>query len=406
MVTLSADAGKAVRANGGKGRLPMARRHFQTGCLAKKGASWVFRYREYEIRADRTQVTVHKSVSFGPVSRSQAIELRDEVVRRRGLRERTRPKAGMTVDEFWTRHFEPHVVEKERTNTRKMHQGLYRRHVKIHFESKKLYDVGTYEIQEFVSLKQAEGLSVQTLVHLRAVLSKMLGTAVLWGWLDRNPARGVKLPRMERTRKPRILTFEEISKLECHLREPARTILALGVRLGLRIGELLGLKVEDVDFESGNLFIRRSATRGEVGPTKTKGSERQFPLTDQTTALLRGYLARREVRSEWLFPTMKGGFHNDRTLFTRYVAPVIAKLEMKHFSWHSMRHTFLTNNGNDGVAMPVLQSLAGHTNARTTLGYIVTFAEQKRTALERWEEKLQAARPQVAPITPGSRMVN
>ncbi|MGH9328250.1 MAG: site-specific integrase, partial [Terriglobia bacterium] len=58
------------------------------------------------------------------------------------------------------------------------------------------------------------------------------------------------------------------------------------------------------------------------------------------------------------------------------------------FRGHSMRHTFLTYNGVDGVAMPILQSLAGHTNAQTTLGYIDPFSEHKRAALERWVKQL------------------
>ncbi|MGH9326463.1 MAG: AAA domain-containing protein [Terriglobia bacterium] len=60
----------------------------------------------------------------------------------------------------------------------------------------------------------------QTLVHLRNVMSKMLGTAVLWGWIEDNPTKGVTLPRMERRRVPRVLTLEEIGKLAEALRSP------------------------------------------------------------------------------------------------------------------------------------------------------------------------------------------
>jgi integrase len=369
----------------------MARRHFQTGCLTKKGKSWVFRYREYQLQADGSQKAIRKSVAFGQVSWPEAVRLRDDFVRHHGLRERTRPKAGMTVKEFWTLHFEPHILQKKRRSTQKMYLSLYHKHIEGVFGSEKLCDIERYGIQEFISWKEREGLSPQTLAHLRDVLSKMFGTAVLWGWLDQNPSRGVTMPQMVRMRKARVLTLEEISRLEVNLRDPARTLFALGIRLGLRIGELLGLKLEDVDLLSGTLYVRRSVCRGEAGPTKTPGSERRFPLPEQTVAILRDYLARREVPSEWLFPTMKGTFHNDRTLFMRYVAPVIKRLGMKHFSWHSMRHTFLTFIGNQGVAMPIAQSLAGHTNLRTTLGYIETFADEKRSALEGWEKKLQAS---------------
>lgn len=243
-------------------------------------------------------------------------------------------------------------------------------------------------MQEFISTKQIAGYSPQTIAHLRNTLSKMLGTAVLWRWLDENPTKGVTLPRIERKRIPRVLTFDEIGKLSKVLREPARTVFVLGVLLGLRIGESLGLKVEDVDLERNILYVRRSVSRSDIGPTKTPGSERRFPLPSPIGHLIRQYLASRRVQSEWLFPTRKGNRHNDRTLFLRYVQPTIRRLKLPHFSWHSMRHTFLTYNGNQGVAMPVLQSLAGHTNAQTTLGYIDSLTHHKRIALEQWVGQL------------------
>ncbi len=140
--------------------------------------------------------------------------------------------------------------------------------------------------------------------------------------------------------------------------------------------------MEDVDFEHDILYVRRSVSRCEVGPTKTPGGERRFPLPGPIGHLIRQYLATRKVQADWLFPTRKGNRHNDRTLFLKYVQPTIERLTLPHFSWHSMRHTFLTYNGNDGVAMPVLQSLAGHTDAQTALAYIDPFIKHKRVALE------------------------
>lgn len=147
-------------------------------------------------------------------------------------------------------------------------------------------------------------------------MSKILGTAVLWGWIEENLTKGVTLPRMERRRVPRVLTLEEIGKLAEALREPARTIFVLGILTSPRIGELLGLKLGDVDLERGILSVRSSVSRDEVGPTKTPGSERRFPLPEPIDHLIRAHLATRTVQSGWLFPTLKGNRHNDRTLFS------------------------------------------------------------------------------------------
>jgi integrase len=386
-VTLAATDRKGWRADERKEKSLMARRHFQTGCLTKKGKVWVFRYREYQIHTDGTIRPVHKSISLGRIKWSEAVCARDDFLRKHCLHG-NRPRAAMTLNDFWSQYFQPQIVQKKRLNTQKLYTHLYRNHIGANLGSLKLCDLSRYDIQAFISQKQAEGYSPQTIAHMKDVLSKMLGTAALWGWLDENPTKGVTLPRMERRRVPRVLTFEEIGKLSDALREPARTIVVLGVLLGLRIGELLGLKVEDVNLEAQMLNVRRSVCRGEVGPAKTASSERRFPLPPQIVGLIRQYLAQRSIDSDWLFPTLKGNCHNDRTLFVRYILPTIRELRIAHFSWHSMRRTFLTYNGNEGVSMPVLQSLAGHTNAQTTLRYIETFAEQKRIALRQWANQL------------------
>ncbi len=380
------DAGSGQQANEGKDNL-MARHGRQAGCLTRKGKVWIFRYREERFKADRSTLTVHRSVSFGAVNRQEATRLRDDYIRRHGLAG-NRPKAAMTLNEFWGLYFEPQIVSKKRPNTQKLYAHLFRNHLSPYFGTMKLSDITRYDVQAFVTRKVREGYSPQTIAHLRECLSKALGTAVLWGWLDDNAAKGVTMPRMERQRAARVLSPDEIAKVIEALREPARTMFALGVLLGLRVGELLGLQASDVDLDAGILYVRRSVCRGEIGPTKTACSERRFPLPPMVTDLLRDYLAHRTVQSVWLFPTREGNCHNDRTLFVRYVAPVIGKLGIPHFSWHSMRHTFLTYNGNVGVAMPVLQSLAGHTNAQTTLRYMQAFTDQKRDAIEQWAREL------------------
>jgi len=66
----------------------------------------------------------------------------------------------------------------------------------------------------------------------------------------------------------------EVSPLFEHLENPARLIVMLGVTMGLRIGEMLGLRVEDLDFDT--LHVRRSWCRGHAGGTKN-GKDREIP---------------------------------------------------------------------------------------------------------------------------------
>lgn len=289
----------------------------------------------------------------------------------------------MSLEDFWRNHFEPDVLNTLKPNTQKHYTAMYRKHVQQVLGKFGLNELSRVQVQQLVSLKQQQGYSTQTLAHVRTLLSKIFSVAMSWGWVSENPARGVKLPPMERRRTPKVLTIEEIHKLTEALVEPARTLVQLGLRTGLRIGELIGLRVEDIDLARSLVHVRRSVSRGTETTPKTQASERAIPLAEPTVQLLRDYVSKRRVESVWLFPTSIGTFQNDRTLFLRKVQPVCRKLGIEGFTWHAMRHTFSTYNGNSGVPMPVLQSLLGHTTARTTMVYTHPLESAQREAMDR-----------------------
>ena len=121
-----------------------------------------------------------------------------------------------------------------------------------------------------------------------------------------NPARGTKLPPIERRRDARVLSPEDIAKLTQGLPPAAREVLLPGVTTGLRIGELLGPQVDDLDLSGKILTIRRAVHRGEVGTPKTRGSERRIPVSDFAVQVLRCYLKDRTGNSIWLFASPSG----------------------------------------------------------------------------------------------------
>jgi integrase len=366
----------------------MIRRRYQLGSLQKRGNAWRYRYR-VDMLDENGKVShrQERAVSFGKVTRKEAVAMRDDFVRKHGL-DASRPVVAMTLSAFWTSHFEPKVVQKKSHHTQKLYAQLFHNHVEPTLGGEALCDLTRYAIEDLMTQKEKQGLSSQTVHHIHGIVSKMLGKAKFWGWIEENWASGVTLPQVVRQRSARALTLEEVRLIGGNLREPARTVFVLGVAFGLRIGELLGLEVADLDFDAELLHVRRSATRGTLNPTKTPEGVRNFYLPPFISQLLKAYMLTRRTDSPWLFPTRRGGFHNDRTFWIRFVKPTADRLGLPHWSWHSMRRTFLTHNGNRGVAMPILQSLAGHTNPQTTMRYIDPFAEEKQKVLEAWSDRL------------------
>jgi integrase len=196
-------------------------------------------------------------------------------------------------------------------------------------------------------------------------------------------ARGVKLFPMERVRKARLLGVDKIAKLFDALKEPVRTMFILAVGLGLRIGELLPLRLEDVDLSGGRLYVRRDSYQGHLQTTKTPRSERRYELPPLLVNMLKEYLSKRKNQSEWLFPDCAGTIFDDRNLIRREVEPVCERLGIPRFTWHALRHTFTTTGENHGIPITVLQSRLGHTSPSTTMIYAHAQDDAKRAALEK-----------------------
>ena len=211
---------------------------------------------------------------------------------------------------------------------------------------------------------------------------------------------------MERVRKPRVLAVVEIGKLLDALREPVRTMFILGLGLGLRIGELLPLRLEDLDLDAGWLYVRRDYYRGYVQTPKTERSERRFKLPETLVRTLNHYIESRNNQSELLFPNSAGTFFDDRNLMRREIEPVCDRLKIPRFGWHSLRHTFSTIAENNRVPISVVQSLLGHTSATTTMLYTHAQDDAKQQALERVARVLFPNVPKLSgEPTQGSKLV-
>lgn len=368
-------------ANTGDRGIPV-RPRYQKGCVFQRGKVYVLRYREDYLKPDGTIGRRQPSLVLGPFVRKKEALRAADVFLRPFNSGAVRPQSAITLDDFWHLYFVPEILPTLKVSTRRLYVSLADKHLLPYFGEQRISDLQRVQVQHFVIEKQKQAYSVQTLGHLRDLLSKTLEIAKSWGWLQDNVARGVKLPPMERVRKARVLAVAEIAKLWEALAEPVRTMFILGLGLGLRIGELLPLRIEDLDLSAGWLYIRRDYYRGHVQTPKTARSERRFKLPDLLVNVLRQYLEIRKGQSDLLFPNCAGSFFDDRNLMRREIEPVCDRLKMARFSWHALRHTFSTIAENNRVPISVVQSLLGHTSPSTTMLYTHAQDDAKQSALE------------------------
>jgi integrase len=381
-VTILGSVGRGERADGKD--TPMARRRYQNGYITKRGSNWVLRYREDMIQSDGSLGRVERTRILLPAtaSKKEARREADRFVARLNSGQ-ARPSISITFDDFWLKHFESCVLPNLKVATQRLYRSLVETHLRPAFALRRLSEITRLDVQQFIVAKQQLGYSPKTLSHLRNLLSKIFGTAIRWDWLSVNPARELDMPTVRRTRPIRVLSPEEVRKLAAGLKEPARTVFAMGVLLGLRIGEILALQAGDVELLGERLFVRRNVYRGHVQDApKTERSERSLPIPKPLAPLLTA-LCRGRVADAWVFPSSAGSPYDDRNLMRRDVEPVCKRLGIPPFGWHALRHTFSTYTGNSGTPTAVLQSLLGHTSADMSMRYTHPLESSQREAIDR-----------------------
>jgi integrase len=228
-----------------------------------------------------------------------------------------------------------------------------------------------------------------TKAKIRNIMSAIFNHAVRHEWLDKNP---ITLVRQSAKREsiPEILTVEEIRALLAELELRDRTLVLLDAGTGLRVGELLGLKWQDVDFENLQLHVQRSVVHQVVGRCKTETSAKPVPLDSfMAHDLLSWRRATPYNRTEdWVFAsvTMKGTQpYWPENLMRRYIWAAAKRAKIaRRIGWHTFRHTYSTLLRANGENVKVVQELLRHANSKTTMDtYTQALSPAKRTAQSR-----------------------
>jgi integrase len=213
----------------------------------------------------------------------------------------------------------------------------------------------------------------------------------------------------KRERGPIPLVAEELQRLfaELGLRESALILLDLSV--GMRRGELLAVKWEDVDFQERTLRTSKSIWQQHLGPVKTEESEKVMPLEEETIAALE--LWRQETiyaqDSDWIFasPRMRGRQPLwPEALMRNYIVPAAQRAGItKPVNWHVFRHSFSTLLAANGEDVKTVQSLLRHANPTITFGiYTHAVRSKKREAQSQVVEMvLPPGRKQPVVVTMG-----
>ncbi|HZQ66872.1 MAG TPA: site-specific integrase [Terriglobales bacterium] len=242
------------------------------------------------------------------------------------------------------------------------------------------------QVEGLLSDLKRKGYPGSTLRGVRATISTVLQAAVERGFLETNPAHGIRLRNEESRKARRFYTPAQVRQLLMELAEPCRTIVAVAVLTGLRIGEILGLRWKRVNLLHGTLEVAESYSDGHFGPPKTRSSNRVIPMSSNLRKILESHRAGsiRTAPEDLVFSTAKGTPLNSKNLYNRVLAPACDRIEQPRISWHSFRHTHATLLAEVGESIKTAQALLGHSDLETTLNvYSHAIPGSQRRAVER-----------------------
>ena len=244
---------------------------------------------------------------------------------------------------------------------------------------------GRVQRYQHIELKD-KGLSVRVVRGIHTLLSNCLEQAVTERLILVNPAKGCRLPKLEK-KEMKILPQEKIGP---YLMEAdKRGLLAafyLELTTGLRRCELLALLWTDLDVDNRTISVTKQVNRinGKlvVSQPKTQNSIRTLAIPQQAVDLLVAE-HQKHPSNPYLFPSPKTGTMFDPDSFRHTHDKILKTIGAEHIRFHDLRHTFATLSLKSGVDVKTLSGALGHYSAGFTLStYTHATAEMKRDAAE------------------------
>jgi integrase/recombinase XerC len=244
-------------------------------------------------------------------------------------------------------------------------------------QDKTFEDVNYLVIRKFLAALRSDEYDKKSIARKLSALRSFYRFLYREGYIKANPISTVSTPKLDK-KLPKFLDLSSVVKL---IESPNikdlygmrdRAIMELLYSSGMRVGELVGLNTDDVDFIGGVVKV--------MGKGK---KERICPIGDKASGALRDYLNKRRNKQRALFLNKSGGRLRDRSV-RRIIDRYITKISLKEkISPHTLRHSFATHLLERGADLRSIQELLGHKNLSTTQIYTHITPEKLKSVYDK-----------------------
>lgn len=281
------------------------------------------------------------------------------------------------------------------------------------FGTLQMKDMRTYHVQQFIQYLTSERartdgadgtISPSTVKRYTTVLRSVMTLAFKMEYIDEDIGltRRLELPKVE-TAEVEVYTMDEVNDiLTAAETEPIhiRVLVEMALFTGLRRGEIVGLKWEDIDFEKRCLSVKRSIYKLRDGKAKekipkTKSSIRTIAIPDRLCTSLMEYRVHQEKHASFLGSTWQNlgyifteedGYVMNPQTPTKQFSKFLKRHNIRHLKFHGLRHTSATMLLANGCDIKTVSMRLGHSDIETTNIYVHALESIDRRAAETFDK--------------------
>lgn len=286
----------------------------------------------------------------------------------------------MTVKDFLDSWLEDTVKPSVRPRTYESYKLTVDKHIVPELGGFKLAELSPVHVQRLLALKSASKLSGRSVQYIQSVLSRALNRAIKWSLIRRNVAALVPSPKVETSQRTFLSTEDAKKLIQAVQGDRLETLYTVALSIGLRRGEILGLRWHNINLEAGTLTVQNQLQRVDkalnLSEPKTRNACRTLSLPTFATDALKAHRLRQaeeriKAKDKWketgfVFTTRYGGPLEPRNV-TRHMQALLVKAKIPSVRFHDLRHTcaslLLAQNVHPRVVMEIL----GHSKIALTM---------------------------------------
>ena len=213
----------------------------------------------------------------------------------------------------------------------------------------------------------------------RILLNQIMHKACANDLIIKNPCQYAEKIYVQHQKQSHY-TIEETIKMMTQSKGFIHTYLNLAFTTGMRTGELLALKYEDINIEHSCINLKRSVTKGRltIGNNGHKNHDRLIPLLPQVLEIL--LKAKETSTSDWIFPSRNGTYYKEsKSIVNKYFKPLLSELNIKYITLYATRHTFATIVENLRINSQTITDMIGNSEEVRLKHYSTIKMTKERT---------------------------